>query len=452
MPQKPHTAIHENVILEVRRKTEGRYATFECVNEHGLAAFEHTVLHFKCVDKTSFFSGSCSAILKTEVYLMEALLYCCCGLDVHRDVIEACILRGLEQTPKIIRRSFSTVPQGLSELVEWTEENGCYSIAMESTGVYWIPVFEAFERNSEYNEKLWVVNARHMRNLPGRKSDIKDAEWIATLLRHGLLEKSFVPSEYIRTLREFTRLRRSCIQERARYLNRLEKFLQDHGFKFSSVMSDIYCRAGQELLLLLRDNGQITEKDVQEKCRKLRHTGEEIHNAVCGILKPEEQCLLKHLLNKIDGSQNDIDSIDNDLRLLTAQIEDQITILSSIPGISTDSAVEIIAEISAAPQEYFESSEKLCSWAGLSPRNDESAGTIKSRKILHGNPHIKAIMCQVAWVSAYARNSSFHDWFWAHQGKLGRKKAIIAVSRKMLSLCYHLLKTQQLYSYPVTQN
>ena len=379
---------------------------------------------------------------------MEALLYCCCGLDVHKDVIEACILRGKDQAPEVLRRAFSTVPKGLAELVEWTRSNDCYSIAMESTGVYWIPVFEAFERYTEYVEKLWVVNAHNMRNLPGRKTDVKDAEWIATLLRHGLLEKSFVPSELIRNLRGFTRLRRSFVQERTRYLNRLEKFLQNHGFKFSSVMSDIYCLAGRELLKILRDTGHITAADVKEKCHRLRHPDEEIYAAVCGTLQLEEQCLLKHLLNKIDNSQNDIDALNDDMRLLTAQLNDQIAILTSIPGISEDSAVEIIAEISDVPQDHFLSSEKLCSWAGLSPRNDESAGSIKSRKVMHGNPYIKAILCQNAWVSVYARNSSFHDWFWAHQGKLGRKKAIIAVSRKMLALIYLLLKNGTPYCYP----
>ena len=378
---------------------------------------------------------------------MEALLYCCCGLDIHKDLIEACILRGEEQVPEIIRKSFSTSQHGLKDLVRWTDENNCYSIAMESTGVYWTPVFEAFERNAKYTESLWVVNAHNMRNLPGRKSDTKDAEWIATLLRHGLLEKSFVPSESIRTLRGFTRLRRTFIQEKARYLNRLEKFLQNHGFKFSSVMSNIYGQSGRELLFLLRDKGFITESDVKEKCHRLRHPDEEIYAAVCGTLKPEEQCLLKHLLDKIEDSQDDIDSLNADMRLLTAKINDQIAILTSIPGISEDSAVEIIAEISDVPQEHFSSAEKLCSWAGLSPRNDESAGTIKSRKIMHGNPYIKAILCQTAWVAAYARDSTFHDWFWSHQGKLGRKKAIIAVSRKMLALCYLLLKTNSTYCY-----
>lgn len=378
---------------------------------------------------------------------MEALLYCCCGLDVHKDVIEACILRGTGQNPEIIRESFSTVKQGLRNLVEWAADNDCYSIAMESTGVYWIPVFEAFEQHAEYTENLWVVNAHNMRNLPGRKTDVKDAEWIATLLRHGLLEKSFVPNEFIRDLRSFTRLRRTFIQEKARYHNRLEKFLQNRGFKFSSVMSDIYCLSGKTLLRTLCEKGSITEDDVQEKCRRLKHTDAEICAAVCGSLRPIEQRLLKQLLNKIDNSQRDIDLLNDDMRLLTAQINDSIAVLTSIPGISEDSAVEIIAEISTVPQEYFETPEKLCSWAGLSPRNDESAGSIKSRKILHGNPYIKAILCQTAWVSVYARNSTFHDWFWTHQKKLGRKKAIIAVARKMLSLCWLLFKNNVMYQY-----
>ena len=378
---------------------------------------------------------------------MEALLYCCCGLDVHKDIIEACILRGHNQSPKIIRERFSTTKPGLASLIKWTSDNDCYSIAMESTGVYWIPVFETFEKNADYTENLWVVNAHHMKNLPGRKTDVKDAEWIATLLRHGLLEKSFVPSEDIRCLRGFTRLRRSFVQERARYINRLEKFLQNHGFKFSSVMSDITCKAGHDLLMLLSTNGCISLKDVKEKCHRLRHSTEEIADATCGSISPDEQSLLKHILNKIDSSNKDIDAINADIRQMTVRISDAIQILKSIPGISEDSAVEIIAEISDAPQEYFSSADKLCSWAGLTPRNDESAQKLKCRKILPGNPYIKSILCQVSWVSVYARNSMFHDWYWKRQSKLGKKKAIIAVSRKILKLIYFLLSTKQSYLY-----
>ncbi len=379
---------------------------------------------------------------------MEALLYCCCGLDVHRDLIEACILRGEGGEPETIRESFGATKTELKRLTLWLEQNDCYSVAMESTGVYWKPIFETLELRSEYLESIWVVNANHMRNLPGRKSDVGDAEWIATLLRHGLLEKSFVPPAAIRDLRECSRLHRSFVQERCRYVNRLEKFLQAHGFKFSSVMKDILCVSGRKLLDILRDTGSITQLDVIVNCRRLRRSPEEISAAVCGNLSPAEQRLLKHLLHKLDSCQEDIRSILEDMRLLSEQFQEQLAIIDSVPGFDAESAMEIIAEISAAPQEHFSSGEKLCRWAGVTPRNDESAGKVKSRKTLHGNPYVKAILCQAAWAAVKVRNSPFHDWFWAHQHKLGQKKAIIAISRKLLMLIYLLLQTNQPYRPP----
>ena len=334
---------------------------------------------------------------------MEVLMYCCCGLDVHRDLIEACILRGEGLEPEIIRESFGTTKPELKRLTLWLSKNDCFSVAMESTGVYWKPIFETLELSSEYLEQIWVVNANHMRNLPGRKSDVRDAEWIATLLRHGLLEKSFVPPAPIRDLRECSRLHRSFVQERCRYVNRLEKFLQAHGFKFSSVMKDILSVSGRKLLNILRDTGSLTPLDVAENCRRLRRSPEEISAAVCGNL---------------------------------------------IPGFDEESSIEIIAEISAAPQEHFSSGEKLCHWAGVTPRNDESAGKMKSRKTLHGNPYVKSILCQAAWAAVKVRTSPFHDWFWSHQHRLGQKKAIIAVCRKLLMLIYLLLQTKHYYQPP----
>ena len=319
---------------------------------------------------------------------------------------------------------------------------------MESTGVYWKPIFEALELSSEYLEQIWVVNANHMRNLPGRKSDVRDAEWIATLLRHGLLEKSFVPPAPIRDLRECSRLHRSFVQERCRYVNRLEKFLQAHGFKFSSVMKDILSVSGRKLLNILRDTGSLTPLDVAENCRRLRRSPEEISAAVCGNLTVAEQRLLKQLLHKIDSCREDIDSILADMRLLSQQFQEQLAIIDSIPGFDEESSIEIIAEISAAPQDHFSSGEKLCHWAGVTPRNDETAGKMKSRKTLHGNPYVKSILCQAAWAAVKVRNSPFHDWFWSHQHKLGQKKAIIAVCRKLLMLIYLLLQTKQYYQPP----
>lgn len=380
---------------------------------------------------------------------MEALLYCACGLDIHKEIIEACILRGLDAEPEVIRRSFGTTKPELQQLMEWLDENDCYTVAMESTGVYWKPIYQTLETESKYMERIWVVNARHMRNLPGRKTDIKDAEWIATLLRHGLLEKSFVPSMPIRDLRECARLHRVFVQERCRYVNRLEKFLQAHGFKFSSVMKDILCVAGRKLLNILQDTGSLTIEDVEQNCRRLRRPSQEIAAAVCGNMSQAERRLLGQLLHKLDSAQEDIASILEDMRLLSQPFQEQIAIIDSIPGFDEESAIEIIAEISATPQEHFSSSERLCSWGGTVPRNDESAGKVKSKRTKHGNSYVKAILCQSAWAAVSVRNSPFRAWFWSHKSKLGEKKAIIAVARKLLKLIYLLLSTGQLYQAPI---
>ena len=380
---------------------------------------------------------------------MEALLYCCCGLDVHKDLIEACILRGEGLEPDAVRESFGTTKPELKRLIAWLSHNNCYSVAMESTGVYWKPIFEALELCSEYLENVWVVNANHMRNLPGRKTDVGDAEWIATLLRHGLLEKSFVPPAAIRDLRECSRLHRTFVQERCRYVNRLEKFLQAHGFKFSSVMKDILSVSGRKLLNILRDTGSLSEIDVIENCRRLRRSSEEISAAVCGNLSVAERRLLGRLLHKLDSSQEDINGILEDMCLLCSPFQEQLAIVDSVPGFDQESSMEIIAEISAAPQEHFSSAEKLCSWAGVVPRNDESAGKVKSRETLHGNCYVKSILCQAAWAAVSVRHSPFHAWYWSHQHKLGRKKVIIAVARKLLKLIYLLLSTGRLYQPPV---
>ncbi|HWR43902.1 IS110 family transposase [Sporomusa sp.] len=377
---------------------------------------------------------------------MEALLECCCGIDVHRDTLQVCILKGLTDTPEVIRAEFKTMQQDLQELVQWLIHHDCNHIAMESTGVYWRPVYEAIEECHSNYQSLLVVNAHHMRNLPGRKSDIKDSEWIATLLRHGLLTPSFIPDKITRTLREYSRLYRSFIGEKSRYLNRLEKFLQTHGFKLSSVMSNIYGVSGKRLLYKLSEKGYLISADIIEAVdRRVKASNEEIHAAIKGKLAILERRLLKTLLTKVDQVQSEIDEILAIMREVAEPYQSAVEQLDSIPGVDTVAAYTIIAEISATPHNYFSTSAKLCSWAGLSPRNDESAGKVKSRKILHGNPYIKSILCQVAWAAVRVRNSSFALWFWSHQGKLGKKKAIIAVARKILTLIYKLLQSGEFY-------
>ena len=192
---------------------------------------------------------------------MNPILETCCGVDVHKDMIEACIIKGLDN-PEFIRRQFSTFQNELKDFVQWLFENDCFHIAMESTGVYWRPVYEAIEEFSPYYENIIVANAHHMRNLPGRKTDVKDAEWIATLMQHGLLEASFVPERIIRDLRDYSRTYKNAVNEKSRCLNRLEKFLQTHGFKLSSVLSDINSVSGINILTTLSQKGSISVDDI----------------------------------------------------------------------------------------------------------------------------------------------------------------------------------------------
>lgn len=377
---------------------------------------------------------------------MEALLECCCGIDVHKDILQACIVKGLTDKPEIIHAKFTMMPEGLESMVQWLLQHDCNHIAMESTGVYWRPVYEIIEDHHSTHELLMVVNAHHMRNVPGRKSDVNDAEWIAKLLRHKLLQASFVPDKLTRNIREYTRLYRSYVEEKSRYLNRLEKFLQSHGIKLSTVVSNIYGVSGRRLLVKLSETGYLLPVDVIEAVTtRIKKSMAEIHEAVRGRLSGTERKLLKTLLAKVDQIHREIEELLADIQETVQPFRQAIEQLDSIPGIDILAATTIVAEISAKPDQHFSTGAKLCSWAGLSPRNDESAGKIKSRKILHGNPYVKSILCQAAWAAVRVRKSAFSRWFWSRQGKLGMKKAIIAVARKILMLCYKLLKSGEFY-------
>lgn len=376
---------------------------------------------------------------------MQPILECCCGVDVHKDMIEACIIKGLDN-PQFIRMQFSTFQNSLKDFVEWLYKNDCYHIAMESTGVYWKPVYEAIEANSPYYENIVVANAHNMRNLPGRKTDVKDAEWIATLLQHGLLEPSFVPERMIRDLREFSRTYKNAVSDKTRCLNRLEKFLQTHGFKLSSVLSDINSVSGMNILNLLAQKGCLTVEETSSALRgNHKHTAEDIQKAICGTLNTNECFLLQDFIDEVKHIQEHISRILVKMQEIAEPYSEVIVRLDSIPGIDIIAALLILAEIGNCPQQSFKTSKHLCSWAGLSPRNDESAGKIKSKKVMPGNPYVKSILCQVAWVAVKNRKNSLGNWFWSHQARLGKKKAIIAISRKILTLSYALISNNTFY-------
>ena len=378
---------------------------------------------------------------------MEAILECCCGLDVHKDKIEACILT--DAKGGVCRETFGSISTELDRLCQWLNEHKCRHIAMESTGVYWQAIYERIEDQCPEREQLFVVNARHMRNLPGRKTDVKDAEWIAQLLQHGLLSNSFIPERDVRGMRELSRIKRSAIRERATQVNRLEKYLQRHGFKLSSVVSDIVGASGMRLLRTLAKKGTLSLGVVRYCCNAhLKHTSEEIYAAITGKLEKVERDCLSMTLDWLDQLEERIERINLLLMSTFEPYAAQVKIATSLPGISLDSAMEILAEISPNPMNSFSNGPRLCSWAGLVPRNDESAGEIKSRRILPGNPYVKAILVQCAWAAVKTRNSEFNRWFWSRQGRIGRKKAIIAVARKLLLRLYTLLARGEFYSPP----
>lgn len=370
---------------------------------------------------------------------MQAILYCCCGIDVHKEVIEACILTGIDP-PVEKREQFSNSPSGIKEFIEWLDNNDCYNVAMESTGVYWKPIYEAIESRT-YNESIYVVNAHHMRNVPGRKTDKKDAQWIATLFQHGLLNPSFVPSRVFRDLREIARTYQKCVGEKSRYINRTEKLLQAHGFKLSSVLSNIFSKTGIQILHVLAEKGSITEEEV--RCciaGRVKHTSTEIHIAISNTLNTYERRLLAFLLDKYERSVEDLNTLVELMREIMEPYKVALQQIDSIPGFDEIASLLVIAEITDKPDESFESSGQLCSWAGLTPRNDESAGKVKSSKILKGNIYLKPILCQAAHAARKGKNSPYRDWYWSHVKKLGDGKTIIAIARKLLSAIYAILR------------
>lgn len=303
---------------------------------------------------------------------MEALLERCCGIDLHKDSIVACMLIGAaEGTPEVVMRSFGTQYDDLSEPAVWMDEHGCAHLAMESTGGYWMPLYN---RLTELGATCIVVNAGRIKNVPGRKTDRNDAQWIAHLYRHGLLQASYVPERDQQILRSHTRALETLTQDRTREKNRVEKLLQTEGFKFSSVLEDIFCATGRRLLDVLVRKGKVSPADV-ERCRdpQCKRSAKEIAAALRGRMSPAISKLLAFKLRQIDGYNAQIAELEQLIEEVLTPYGSAVDLIDSIPGIARHAAVQVIAEI-GADMSNFHSSEQLASWAGLSPRNAQSAG------------------------------------------------------------------------------
>ena len=378
---------------------------------------------------------------KKKTVEFEAIHVPSCGLDVHKDMIEACVIDAEGNKQK---KTFDTMRKTLYGLKEWILSFSCFHVLMESTSVYWIPIYEILEEVSGMD--VGVGNARAMKQVPGRpKTDKEDADWIARLCMVGFVLKSFIVGRKFRELREYTRYHKKLVQERARQINRIEKLLQMNGFKLSSVLSDITGKSGMKLLKKLRDRGCVTLADVLTDVNKrVKKAPEEIEAAINGNMKLSSRFLLGKMLSKLECLDKEIAEIYEMMVEMSAEYRTQIEIIDSIPGLGELSAIYIIAEI-GTDMSSFQTSGHLTAWAGLAPKDNKSADKLKSSKTQKANIYIKSVLTECAWAATKTRNTRLSNWYWSSVKRIGDKKAITAVARKILVYIYALLKSGELY-------
>ena len=363
---------------------------------------------------------------------METVYERCCGIDVHKKIIVACLRVGR----KCETKEFGTSTQDLRELADWLISNDCQIAAMESTGSYWKPVYNVLE---VLGQEVIVVNAHHIKNVPGRKTDVKDAEWIAQLLQCGLLKASYIPNRDQRELREIARYRKSLVEERARELNRLEKTLQGANIKLSSVVSDINGKSSRNILNALTGEG-LSEENVDAMLKgSLREKRNEILRFCDGYLSPLQRKLVRAILDHIDDMTRRIQDIDDIINGQMKDYEDAIKKLEEIPGIAKRSAEVILAEI-GLDMSRFPTAGHLAAWSGLAPGNNESAGKRKSGRTRKGNPTLKTTLIQSAKTAKAKKGSFFKAQFDRIAVKRGKNRAVVAVAHSMIIAIYHMLK------------
>ncbi len=366
---------------------------------------------------------------------MERLIERCAGLDVHRDTVVACVrVPGPAGQRQQEIRTFGTMAAELLALRDWLEAHRVTDVAMESTGVYWKPVFYVLEEAFT----CLLVNAAHIKQVPGRKTDIRDCAWIAQCLEHGLLRGSFVPPAPIRELRDLTRHRRVLTQERTRAANRLHKFLQDAGIKLASVASDILGVSGRAMLEALV-SGTTDPAVLADLARgRMRKKLPALRQVLAGRFRPHHTFLVGELLSQIDYLEEAIERVSAEVDARLAPFAPQIAQLDQVPGINKRTAEVVIAEI-GVDMSYFPSDGHLASWAGICPGNNESAGKHKSGKTRKGNRWLRGDLIEAAQAAANTNESALQARHRRVMRHRGYNKATMAVAHAMLRAIYHML-------------
>jgi transposase len=372
---------------------------------------------------------------------MDVMLERCCGLDVHKRDVVACLLMGpTERAPTKEVRRFSTVTAGLRELREWLVQAGCTHLAMESTGPYWKPVFNLLEDAMT----VLLANARHIKNVPGRKTDVKDCEWIARLLRHGLVRGSFIPPRPIRELRDLTRYRRQLVEEGARERNRIQKVLEDANLKMGSVVTDVFGVSGQAILEAIVA-GQGTPEQMAQLARgRLRSRLPELTQALDGLPSLHHRFLLRQMLDHVARVEEQVEELDRRITEQLAPFHADIERLQTIPGIKETGAATLVAEL-GTNMDQFPTDAHVAAWAGMCPGNNESAGKTRSTHMRHGNAWLCTALIEAGWAASRTKGTFLKGMYHRIAARRGRKRAIVAVGHKLLIIAYHVLKQRRPY-------
>lgn len=370
---------------------------------------------------------------------MERVYDKCCGIDVHKKLIVACFRNGNKQEI----RDFGATTRELLEMCDWLKEGGCEMVAMESTASYWKPLYNILE-TCELN--AIVVNARHMKAVPGRKTDVKDAEWIADLLQHGLLQASYIPNRDQRELRELVRYRKSLVGERNRELNRLQKMLEGANIKISGTITDINGKSARNILEHILSGKMIdsAEYDILYEKKIIAHnlkaSKEQIIDDLNGVLSDLQKKMMRLLLKHLDELDAIIGELDDDIdNFMKPDEKNAAEVIQDIPGIGNTSAQAIISVI-GADMSRFPTDSHISSWSGLCPGNNESAHKKKSGKTRKGNALLRETLVVCANAAVRNKSSYFYAQFTRISAHRGRKRALVAVAHSMLIAIYHILK------------
>lgn len=370
---------------------------------------------------------------------MDKIYDKCCGIDVHKKLIVACFRKGSKQEV----REFGATTRELLTLTDWLRDGGCEMTAMESTASYWKPLYNILE-SSGLN--AMVVNAQHMKAVPGRKTDVKDAEWIADLLQHGLLQPSYIPGKDQRELRELVRYRKSLVEERSRELNRLQKMLEGANIKLSGTVADINGKSARGILEYLLTGKPIDEAKYNEMyeqkiiAHNLKASKEQIIDDLNGIMTPLQRRMMRELLSHLDELNVHIRNLDDEIDNFMKPKEKQASqAIQNITGIGNTSAQAIVSVI-GTDMSRFPTDAHISSWAGICPGNNESAGKRKSGKTRKGNPLLRTTLITCAHSAVKNKNSYFYAQFMRISAHRGKKRAYVAVAHSMLIAIYHILK------------